>query len=200
MKLTAAHWTGIAGAAGGIGLGVWWWFNRSTTEADVLSEDPTTPDSPLGLANAAGVTPVVYALARAIQSEAGGQPQRAQIAVGWTIQNYADAHKGGDILSAVLGSASVFGPQGTGGRGYVASSKAPTSATLALAAQIVAEQIGDPTGGAINFDSPHEQDREFAAGTSKKDAARVAVDRQNSGLVAYDVDVAGADFRFWGPA
>jgi hypothetical protein len=154
----------------------------------------------MGLANAAGVTLAVYCLARAIASEAGGSNYRAQLAVGWTIQNYADAHKGGNVVDAILGSASAFGPQGSGGRGYVSTSRPPLGSQLQLAGDIIAERVADPTGGATNFDSPREQQREHDANPKIKAPQQVAADRTASGLVAYDVMVAGADFRFWGPA
>jgi hypothetical protein len=200
MKLTGGTWAGLAVGAVAFAGGAWLLVRRNADqEDDVSSEDATTPDSPAALARDKGVSLDVYALARVIASEAGGQTWAAQVAVAWAVINYAKV-RGKSVAAVVLGSASSFGPQGSGGRGYVSSSKAPTSAQLGLAMAIDRGEIADPTGGATNFDSPREQRREHDAGLVKKTPEEVAADRERSGLVAYDVDVDGADFRFWGPA
>lgn len=197
--MSGVQWAGVAAGVLTLG-GLAWWLFRVDSEEEGLSEDPANPDSPMGLALASGHSLAAYCLARAIASEAGGSNYRAQLAVGWTIQNYADRHFGGDVVRAVLGSADGFGSQGSGGRGYVSTKRAPLQSQLELAENIIAERVADPTGGATNFDSPREQLREYNAGQVTRTPEQVASDRVRSGLVAYDVDVAGADFRFWGPA
>lgn len=162
---------------------------RTATDVD----GNVVPADVQALADAAGVGVVVYALARVAASEAGGQKRIAKEGVLFVVMNEAD-RRGVSALDVVLGSASAFGHQGTGGRGFVSSAKDPGSIDLDVADQVASGVVDDPTDGALNFDSPR----------SYEDPARAdlfAANRASEHKVLVVLDgVPESTFRFWRPA
>lgn len=157
--------------------------------------DGKNPADPAALAVGAGVTLDVYALARMIASEAGGQKFIAQQAVGIVAANYAADH--GQSISALLlhsthAGSGYFGKQSQGR--YAATSKDASPMQLALADQILAGQIDDPTGGARQWDSPRSYSN--PADADATEARRIAA---GNTLVILP-GVPASTFRFWVPA
>lgn len=149
---------------------------------------PVDPDSLAGSRNA-------YALARMISSEAGGQKQIAQQAVGAVALNYAADH-GKSIWDVLLHSTHAgngfFGKQAEGR--YAATSRDPSSVHIDLALSLLAGTAPDPTDGARQWDSP----RSYKVPSR---ADEVAADRIAAGneLVLLP-GVPASTFRFWRPA
>jgi Cell Wall Hydrolase len=190
--------TGIeaAGAivATGIGAGLLAAFAGFVSRRTALDVDgDVVPQDVEGLANRAGKTVAVYALARVGSSEAGGQPRIAKAAVMWVVMNEAN-RRGVSVLAVILGSAGGFGAQGSGGRNFVSSAKDPQVIDFGVAEGVADGSIEDPTGGALNFDSP----RGYA------DPARAdtfAENRQAEGKELVTLEgVKETTFRFWRPA
>lgn len=160
-----------------------------------VTVDGETPADPAALAAGAGVSLDAYALARMIASEAGGQRQVAQEAVGMVAFNYA-GDKGQSISSLLLHATRAgngfFGKQAQGR--YAATSRDPSAAQLDLAARIVAGEVADPTGGARQWDSPRAYE-------NPSDADVTAAKRYAAGneLVIL-AGVPASTFRFWRPA
>lgn len=158
-----------------------------------------------GLADGAGVSPDVYALARVGASEAGGQKQIAKQGVMWVVINHANA-TGSTPLLTVLGTADTFGHQGTGGRNFVASGHDPGAVDLQIADDVFSGNLPDPTGGALNFDSPGAyKDKVDTDGNvvqtaqQRADAFAAAREGEGKSLVLLD-GVSESTFRFWRPA
>lgn len=154
----------------------------------------TPPDT---LATQAGVSLEVLALARLMQSEAGTLPEIARIGVAWAARNQARA-TGTTVVRLLLGKEGRFGGQLPGR--YAATGQAPTPANIALAGVIVSGGVLDPTGGAVQWDSPRAQRAllaKKARGYSKtpEDVARsrVAEGKELVALAGIDVEV----IRFW---
>jgi spore germination cell wall hydrolase CwlJ-like protein len=199
MRLLPAHWAGVAAGVlvfGGVAYAV------SRKESDVKTDDDTAADSPAALAADAGVSLAVYCLARATASEEGGEPRPYQVAVACAILNFARAEFPGwtdedAVVKLVLGSAGVFGRQGSGGR-RVSSARAPVKSQLTLAASVLAGIVADPTDGATQFDSPSGQRAQLMQGLVTKTPEEVADRRMGAGYEL--VTVAGVDperLRFW---
>ena len=184
----------ITGAIGvGLLAGLATFISRRTATA---VDGSVVPADIQGLADAAGYPVAVYALARVGASEAGGQKKIAKAGVMWVVMNEAN-RRGIDVLSVILGDASSFGPQGTGGRHFVSSSHDPQTIDLATAAGVADGSIDDPTGGALNFDSPGA----YPDYPDSSKADTFAANRESEGkeLVLLD-GVAEKTFRFWRPA
>ncbi|HXD98221.1 MAG TPA: hypothetical protein VN646_16855 [Candidatus Acidoferrum sp.] len=97
------------------------------------------------------------ALARVIQSEAGGEPWPIQVAVAWATKNEA-RREGRSILALVTRPTGGWSHQGgAGGNYYCTTAVAPGSAATELARQIQAGELPDPTHGAVQYDSPKAQ-------------------------------------------
>lgn len=203
--MTGARWAGVGvGVAvlltGGLVLAA------SRKEGEALSDDESTPvpGGPDALAAQAGVGLDVYCLARAIASEEGGQPRFYQQAVGCACLNFARSEfprlaEPDAVITLVLGSAGVFGRQGTGGR-RVSSARAPAALQLELAAQVLTGLVADPTSGATQWDSPAGQRALMAQGDplTTKTPQQVADERYSKGYEL--VIVPGIDpdkLRFW---
>lgn len=165
---------------------------------------------PHGLAQLAGVSDNVYALASAMVSEAGGKAA-AQAAVGWALRNHADER--GESIFRVLTRAGrndrdtrkfeahegngFYGPQNVGPR-WASTRKAPTPEALALAADILSGAVSDPTGGATQFDAPSAQDSLLGKVEGYvKDAQQVAEERSKGAVMVMLPGVDG--IRFWVP-
>lgn len=157
------------------------------------------PVDPAVLAQAAGVSIEIYALASMAASEAGGENRQSQIAVMWAAKNHARAR--GESISrlllrcghnAVKGDPKSFQPyDGNGffGRGhrYAVTHRPPTAQGLADAKEVFAGVTPDLTGGATRFDT---------ADPALEDVEQVTANRQAAGLEAYGIE--GVDgFRFW---
>lgn len=162
------------------------------------------PCSPQDLADqAANGDLEAYALARAIASEEGSGDSATQLAVGWAIKNYANAHSGSvatTVLHAVTASHSgFFGTQRDIESGtdsyqhsdrYCSTALDPYAGHLEIAQGIQTGEFPDPTGGAIKFDRAAHDDN----------PTLTAANRAKEGLVIYDVPGADPGIRFWGPA
>jgi hypothetical protein len=175
------------------------------TRPHVLNSRKFVDARPSGLADAAGVTLEVYALASCMQSEESRRP--GQVAVGWAVRNYCRRHRCGvadQLLKSVrrgrrYPSHGHFASQEAPGK-WASTARAPTAGTLALAREILSERprVPDPTGGATSWDSPDLQDKMHALdpATYPKDSRQVAADREAAGGVAVAVPgVPGT--RFW---
>jgi hypothetical protein len=210
MPLTGRKWALVAGGIVLASAGIAYLVLRSSgdDEGDLndvtdTSDDPTVPAAPAQAAADAGVSLPVYCLARATASEEGGEPRLFQQAVACAIVNLAraDFPELGDedaVVRTVLGTAGAFGRQGTGGR-KISSRNAPASSQLALAADVLAGRVADPTGGATQFDSPSGQRWALANDPlTKKTPEQIADQRTAAGYEL--VVVAGIDpdrLRFW---
>lgn len=180
-------------AAAAIGAGLFAALGTFVSRRTATTVDGSVvPADIQGLADAAGYDVPVYALARVGASEAGGQKKVAKAGVMWVVMNEA-SRRGTDVLSVILGDASSFGAQGTGGRHFVSSSHDPQTIDLATAQGVVDGSIDDPTGGAVNFDSP-------GAYSDPSKADTFAANRESEGkeLVLLD-GVPEKTFRFWRP-
>jgi hypothetical protein len=100
-------------------------------------------------------TPDIEALARAIESELGGQTQAEQTAAAWAMRNRAADT--GVTLSQLLVPRGVYGPARVTG-GYASTRKPSTPGSREIAEKVLdADQKADPTGRAIDFWTPHLQ-------------------------------------------
>lgn len=190
--MTADH-VGM-GAVAAIGAGLLLALGTFIKRRTITSTDGTVlPPDVQALADSAGCDPAVYALARVGASEAGGQRQLAKAAVMWVVMNEAQ-RRGTNVVAVILGSAQAFGPQGTGGRGFVSSSHDPQTIDLTTAQSVVDGSIDDPTGGALNFDSPRAY-----ADPSRADTFAANREKEGKELVVLE-GVPESTFRFWRPA
>ena len=146
----------------------------------------------------------VYALGRAITSEAGTRSELERTAVGWAVVNMANKMRT-SVTELVKQNSGNYSGQGAseGARNwYVSTRLEPNAASQAVASLIIAGQVGDPTGGATNFDSPAAQRKLLATRPDyKRTPEEVAADRRASGLRL--VTLAGIpeeEFRLWAPA
>lgn len=187
--------TGAGMAAGGIiGLGLFaalaTFISRrtaTTIDGDVVPADVQ------GLADSAGYDVATYALARVGASEAGGQKKIAKAGVMWVVMNEAN-RRGTDVLTVILGDATSFGAQGTGGRHFVSTSHDPQTIDFVTAQGVKDGSIDDPTGGALNFDTPRAYPD--YPDTTKADA--FAAGRQSEGKELVTLEgVPESTFRFW---
>jgi len=166
---------------------------------------------PSVLAAKAGVSDSVYALASAMVSEAGGSNDVAMTAVGWALRNHA-IDRGESILRVLTragrndkstrtfiphDSDGYFAPQNVGPR-WASTRKPPTARALEIAAQVLANDVDDPTGGATQFDAPKAQEALLgvAAGYTKT-ADEVAEARRKTSDEVYVPGV--SSIRFWVP-
>lgn len=193
--------TGVAALiGGGLVLALGTFIHRRT----ITGVDGTVvPEDVQALADAAGYPIAVYALARVGASEAGGQKKIAKAGVMWVVMNEA-SRRGSNVVDVILGSASGFGAQGTGGRGFVSSSHDPQSIDFLTAQGVVDGSIDDPTGGAVNFDSPGAYKDKVDAGGNVVESAQdradaFAANRESEGKTLVVLEgVAEKTFRFWG--
>lgn len=194
-----------AGVVGLLGVGLLVAFAGFIQRRTITSADGTVlPPNVQALADATGYDVAVYALARVSASEAGGQKKIAKAAVMWVVMNEA-ARGGKTALQVILGSAQAFGPQGTGGRGFVSTSKDPQTIDLVTAQGVADGSIDDPTGGALNFDSPRSYEDKIVDGqvvkTREQRIEEFAEHRsgERKELVTLE-GVPESTFRFWRPA
>jgi hypothetical protein len=177
----------------------------------VVSDDPQT------LADAAGVDLETYSLARVGQSEEGLSSDRAKIAVMYACKHHSE-HTGKSITEIVTTGnpkrSDYADAQGHYGRQgihpYCTTIAAPSSNTLALAAQVMEGTATDETQGAQFFDNPHTQDALALANPYHEEtdpvtgkvthkgyhtSAEIAAKRTAKRLT--EVDIPGVGTRFW---
>jgi hypothetical protein len=167
---------------------------------------------PEGLAEEAGVSLDVFALATMLSSEHGNDPQVYKEAVGSVALN--EARRRGvsitDLLLTVVNPshAGFFGSQADmekttskGGHAadrYASTARAPYEDDIGIAKALIAGETPDPTGGALQFDSPRAQDAGFKKGLYSMDANALKTKRESEGKTEVDID--GIDayrLRFW---
>jgi hypothetical protein len=150
--------------------------------ATTLGADGLVADDPNELAAAAGLPLDTYALARALMSEHGLDPDPYLTAVGWAIRNYA-AERGQTVAAVLLGgsgnSRGHFGAQNAAaGKKYASTQQDPRQRHVKVAtAVLAAPPLMDPTGGATHFFSPSAQDAlasRSASGYTKDAASTIA--------------------------
>jgi hypothetical protein len=145
-----------------------------------------------------------YALARMISSEEGPASNLIKAAIGSVALNWA--RRRGRSISEILLSAKNdahdgrFGTQRDIDREsgnfnksdrYASTALDPYEGDLVIAEGLLDGTIGDPTGGAIQFDAP-------PAFKSAADAERVAQNRRDEGRTQVYVDgIDAAELRFW---
>lgn len=183
----------IALSVAGLGLGGIVLFAVTRMKSGKTPAAPGAPPAPTSTPDE------IEALARAIQSEAGGSSRLIQTAVGFAVLNES-IRRSDTIWHLVRGDSDSWGSQHERG-GYVASSKAPTATTRELARQILAGDIADPTGGATQFDVPklsrslHEKNPDKFP--SPEEVARRR--RANGSTLALLPGVPEETFRMWRP-
>lgn len=184
--MNAGRWAAVAAGAAALGFGVWWFVRKKKPPMDAPT---TTPQE-------------VEALARAIASEAGGEPRQIQVAIGYAVINESN-RRNVTIWRLVRGPEDEWGSQGTGGRSYVSSRLAPTPAIMELARRVLAGDETDETEGATNFDSPRAARALIRQGHAGYDPVRnspeaVADRRRASGLeLVLLAGVPEERFRMW---
>jgi hypothetical protein len=108
----------------------------------------------------------VYALARALRSEHGGEPASVRAWVAWAIRNGAQQSKV-SVFEKLTRSRSpstsgLFARQRSDAR-FAATNRGPTVEDVTIArAVMAAAQSADPTRGSTNFFSPKAQNALFA--------------------------------------
>jgi hypothetical protein len=168
-----------------------------------VSEDPQT------LADAAGVELETYSLARVGQSEEGLSSDRAKIAVMYACKNHAEKQgksitevvtRGNPKRSDYADANGRYGRQGI--HPYCSTIANPTTATLALAKQVIDETADDETQGAQWWDNPHTQDilaaanpKDETTGKGYYTSAQIAERRISKGATLINID--GISTRFW---
>jgi hypothetical protein len=170
-----------------------------------LASDRTA--SAVLIAQKAGVDKDVYAVARAIASEGIDRfPDAAFVGIAFAILNRAAELKKSpfELLTddpSTFGSANglpngkgVFGLQFRRGR-YASTDKDPNQRHADIAALVVSRSIADPTGGAVQWDSPRSQGAQ--PGTLLT-ADQVAEERKKDGKEMVVLPGMRAfDLRFW---
>lgn len=133
-----------------------------TQGPDTLLVDAQTSVNKLGLQQPITVTTDMYALARAIASEAGGRPLIEQVAVAWTI--YLKAGSGSVFSRITKGknkTAPPNGPYGTyanqqDGR-FVSTAQDPTFKHLLVAQAVINTEVASPVPPGGGYFSPRSQ-------------------------------------------
>jgi hypothetical protein len=179
--------------------------------AHVVGKCGWVETDPRALANGAGVTLDVYSLASMMVSEAGTKNETAMIAVGHAAKNMAESqsisifklltragrNKPGTHTLDRHESYGFFASQNVGPR-YAATDERPTKRALELAAQVLDDEVPDPTDGCTRFDAPKAQDKWLGVIPGyEKSSEEIAEERsQHADLVK----VPGiTSTRFWRP-
>jgi hypothetical protein len=168
------------------------------TPDGTVSLDGVTPAAPVALADAAALDVDTYALARMVESEAGGLPEAGKIGVAFATITHA-SNAGKTVASLLLRSTGAgngyFGQQAQGR--YAATSKDPSAAAIDAASKATGGVIDDPTGGADQWDSPWSY-RDHPTETAQEQADRVAQARTDAGKAMVLVEgVPEHKLRFW---
>ena len=195
---------GLLWALGGVGLvGVIWSLSDAAKsvgrgpKADAITG--AVPGKPVDLAAAAAVSLDVYALGRAIASEASILAEVAKVAVAWACRNEA-ARRGVSVGKLLTCAEDIFAVQSYGRGRYASTAQPPTVADLELARRVTLGVVADPTGGATRWDSPRAQRAllaRSAAGYSKT-PEQVAASREAEGFELVTLPGVDAEkIRFW---
>jgi hypothetical protein len=162
-----------------------------------LGPDGLVAGDPQDLAAAAGLSLQTYALARALVSEHGSDPDAYLRAVAWAIRNKAAEKRVSIFVLVTDGRGTAgdgrFGEQkASAGTKYVSTAKDPSERHVRIAEEVeTAPASADPTGGATHFFSPKTQDllaAKAAAGDERftkyagRDAAAIFASWSTTGL------------------
>lgn len=150
--------------------------DTTLTPDGTVSLDGENPADPVALARAAGLTLDVYGLGRMVESEVGGLPSIAAVAVAHAALNHAGRRSIADILLRSTGAGDgYFGRQAQGR--YAATSRDPLPRSITAAKDAIEGRSQDPTDGARQWDSPQSykdpqrafevEDSRIAAGNEK---------------------------------
>ncbi len=139
----------------------------------------------------------VLALATMMSSEANSGPSLARVAIAHAAMTYA--RRKGKSITGLLMPDGRFGSQQ--GR-YAATRHPPDRESIELAEAIVNGKIGNPTPGAVQWDSPRAQNTLLARGEPgyTRDAQQLGAKREGEGKQA--VYLPGVDpgyLRMWRP-
>jgi hypothetical protein len=130
-----------------------------------LRDDGLVDGDPFALADAAGMEPNAYALARCLASEHGQDGDPYLVAVAWAVRNKAD-ERGVTVIQLLTDGAGtagdgMFGEQkAAAGTKYASTKVDPSDRHARVAATVIAadDPSSDPTRGATHFYSPKAQD------------------------------------------
>lgn len=129
-----------------------------------LRDDGLVDGDPFALADAAGMEPNAYALARCLASEHGQDPDVYLQAVGWAVRNKA-TERGVMVIQLLTDGAGTAGDgmygeqKSAAGTKYASTKVDPSNRHARVAAEVIlADPSTDPTGGATHFYSPAAQD------------------------------------------
>lgn len=128
-----------------------------------LRDDGLVDADPQELADEADLDLDTYALARALVSEHGWDPDPYLVAVGWAIKNKA-YERGVSVFRQLTDGAGdagdgMFGEQkASAGTKYASTAQDPSDRHVRVAQQVMLGELGDPTTGATHFFSPKAQD------------------------------------------
>lgn len=152
--------------------------DKSPVEAPAASHEPSQRD--------------VHSLARMIESEAGGTPEIAMRGVAHAAMNHAAGRSITDVLTHGTGGANGhYGPQEEGR--YASTAKEPSPASIKIAQEVLSGKSTDPTGGAVQWDSPQ-------AYADPERAHVVAASRASEGKHIVTLPgVPASTFRFYAP-
>ena len=183
-------------------------FTKQVVSED--GRDEVVLESPEALVAAASqklgrpVDPNAFLLATLIASEEGRGTPTVQAAVAHAARNRAvQLGKTLDELllpDGRLASQSVG--YGSSAVRYAAMDEPPSAAQLAVAEGVISKRIADPTGGAVQWDSPNAQRALAAHGhkKTKRTPEQVADERKKRGMTMVTLPGVSADrLRFWRP-
>lgn len=172
---------------------------RTKLNADgTVTLDGVTPADPLQLATAAGLDLPTYALARMVESEAGGLPEAGKLGVAFAALTYAGTHNRGiaDQLLRSSGAGNGFFGRQDQGR-YATTARDPSAAAIDVATKAIRGDVADPTDGADQWDSPWSY-KDSPTETAAEKAERVAAARRAAGKELVTVEgVPERKLRFW---
>lgn len=162
-----------------------------------IKETPTELQEAAEEALGRKTTASAFALATMIASEGGDLPLKAKVGLAHTAWN--ESKRRGLHITELLAPDGAFGSQQ--GR-YASTRKPPSEEDILVAEGAIEGRIPDPTGGAIQFDSPQAQRKGVAekwSGYTSTDTD-VAAQREAEGKEAVYLDGVSADkLRFWRP-
>ncbi len=138
----------------------------------------------------------VEALGRMIASENPRDSELIQTAIAWTAVN--EASRRGKTVADLLMPDGIPSGQNTGGR-YASTRNPSTDATRSIAYDVLSGQSSDPTGGAIQFDSPRAQRAALARNVSgySKSPEQVAASRISEGKELVTLSGVDPDYMRW---
>lgn len=138
----------------------------------------------------------VEALARMIASENPRDSVLIQTAIAWTAVNEAKRRR--KSVADLLMPGGIPSGQNTGGR-YASTRNPSTPATTAVAYDVLSGRSSDPTGGAIQFDSPKAQRAALARNVSgySKSPEQVAASRIAEGKELVTLPGVDPDYMRW---